>query len=351
MSSFSIGVDLGGTNLRAAAYSPQAGLQNRISIPTRLELGPEQVADDLCALVKKIRNAAGTAEKLSGICVAAPGPLELPSGRFHQPPNLPGWNGFNLREVLEQNFDVPITLENDANAAALAEYYLGAGKDLQPRVLCMFTLGTGVGNGIIYRGRVFNGGHGLAGEGGHITVWPDGAPCGCGNYGCLETYASATGIQKGAAELSASGNAPGIASLFAGKPAVTTSDIYDLAVAGDGDAISLFTRAGQALGIAIAVTINVLDPELIVLAGGMAEAWPLFSPAMFEELARRSYIYQLTKAPSAFESPTIVQKARLGAEAGLLGAALYPFLGEQKSGFTSPVENSNLIFAARTGVC
>jgi glucokinase len=325
MQSFSIGVDLGGTNLRAATYDPKTGLSNRRALPTRIDDGPNVVAEDICRLIRDAKARGDSKGVCVGVCVGAPGPLELPRGRFHQPPNLPGWDGFDLRQVLENRLDIPVYLENDANAAALAECYLGSGKELGVDSLSMLTLGTGVGHGIIYQGRVFHGANGLAGEAGHVTVQPDGELCNCGNHGCLEMYATSRAIMREAGRLAANG-APGLARLLAGNKAASSGDVYSLATTGDVDALSVFDRAGRALGICVASLVNTFNPPLVVVAGGVSDAWPLLSPKLFEELEHRSYVYRLTKPGSRFQEQTIVQKAALGPDAGLAGAALYPFI-------------------------
>jgi glucokinase len=325
MESFSIGVDLGGTNLRAATYNQAAGLSNRRAVPTRIESGPIAVAEDICRLILDAQASQDSSASCLGVCVGAPGPLELPRGRFHQPPNLTGWDGFDLRQVLESRLDIPVYLENDANAAALAECYLGSGKQLGVDSLSMLTLGTGVGHGIIHNGRIFHGANGLAGEAGHVTVQPDGELCNCGNYGCLEMYATSKAIMREAVRLAANG-APGLARLLAERKDASAGDIYSLAMTGDADALTIFDRAGRALGICVAALVNTFNPPLVVIAGGVSDAWPLLSPKMFEELELRSYVYRLTKPGSRFQQHTTVQKAALGPDAGLTGAALYPFI-------------------------
>lgn len=325
MEAFSIGVDLGGTNLRAATYTPAGGLQDRRSVRTRIEDGPQAVADDISRLVADARQSRDRSAPCVGLCVGAPGPLELPMGRFHQSPNLPGWDRFNLREELERNLDIPIFLDNDANVAALAECYLGTGKQLGVDSLNMLTLGTGVGHGIIYEGRIMHGANGLAGEAGHVTVRLDGELCNCGNHGCLEMYATAKAFRREAIKRASEG-ASGLARLLNECPNASAGEVYSLAISGDEDARSIFEEAGSAIGICIAALVNTLNPPLVVIAGGISDAWDLFSPKIFEELEHRSFIYRLTRPGSRFQQHTIVQKAVLGADAGLTGAALYPFI-------------------------
>src|SRR5277367_711288 len=246
---YTIGVDLGGTNLRIAAYTRDAGLLETILLPTRLAAGRTAVVDDLCGAVCDLINRFSRDYELFGIGVGTPGPLELPAGRLHNPPNLPGWDGFDLRCELEGCLDMPVTVESDANVAALAECVLGSGRTLGIDSLCMLTLGTGIGNGIILNGKVWHGAHGMAGEAGHTNIWPDGPACGCGSNGCLEMYASATAVRRIALESARSGKAPAIAALVSRKPDFTTRDLADLAENGSPDAQQVFDDVGRALGI------------------------------------------------------------------------------------------------------
>src|SRR5271168_2624185 len=171
---YTIGVDLGGTNLRIAAYTRAAGLLETILLPTRLAAGRIAVVEDLCGAVFDLENRFSPRYTLAGIGVGTPGPLELPAGRLHNPPNLTGWDGFNLRCELEKRLKQGVFLEKDANLAALAECVLGRGQTMGLDSLCMLTLGTGVGNGIILGGKIFDGAAGMAGEAGHATIYPDG---------------------------------------------------------------------------------------------------------------------------------------------------------------------------------
>ncbi|HTU33269.1 MAG TPA: ROK family protein [Candidatus Acidoferrum sp.] len=325
---YTIGVDLGGTNLRIAAYSESAGILDQIHLPTRLPAGPHAVIADMCGAIQKLIDKYSR-PALAGIGVGSPGPIELPEGRLRKLPNLPGFEGLELRTEIEKLLGIPVIVENDANLAALAECLLGKGKSLGVDSLCMLTLGTGVGNGIILNGKVFDGMNGMAGEAGHATVWPDGHVCGCGSNGCLEQYASATAVVRLAQEAIATGNAPGIAGLQKKNPAFTSLDLAALARAGDPDAQAVFDLVGRSLAIGLAALINTLNLPLYVIGGGVAQAWDLFSPKMFTELRHRSYVYRftdgLTDAQGHRNHKTYVEPAQLGAESGLLGACLLPF--------------------------
>jgi glucokinase len=324
-----IGIDFGGTNLRIAAYDPHVGVMHSIALTTRLEAGPEAVVDDMCAAVLQLLNRYGATHQLAGIGVGSPGPLELPAGRLHHPPNLPGWDGFRLLTEMERRLRVPVALESDANVAVLAEYLLGLGRELSVDSLCMLTLGTGVGNGIILDGKLWHGASGMGGEAGHITVDPQGAICGCGNRGCLEVCASATAIVRAADQMIEAGHAPGLAVLKGARISLTALELSEAARRGDKCALSIFNKTGRSLGVALAALINILNLPLYVIGGGVAESWDLLSPSLFKELEERSYVYALT-APgraAACGMPgggTRVKPARLGPEAGLLGACILP---------------------------
>jgi len=331
-----IGVDLGGTNLRIAAYAPDLGVLNSVSLRTRLEAGPLAVVDDMCDAIIELIEEHQQGRDLIGVGVGSPGPLELPAGRLHHPPNLPGWDGFPLLAEMEKRLQRPVVLESDANAAVLAEYALGLGKQLGIDSLCMLTLGTGVGNGIILNGKLWHGSTGMGGEAGHMTVYPDGPVCGCGNTGCLEVCASATAIVNAAERLAKNGKASGLSALRDKGAVFTAQSIADAAQQGDPDAKRIFAETGTSLGICLAGLINILNLPLYVIGGGVANSWELLSPTLFKELERRSYVYALT-APGRAASKgmpgggTQVLPAKLGAEAGLLGACILPMYSAKPS--------------------
>ena len=329
---FSLGVDLGGTNLRVAAYRSGKQVAELISLPTRLSQGRERVIRDLKDAVVSLRSRFQQHGESAGIGVGSPGPLELPAGIIRNPPNLPGWDGFQLRAAIEEAISEPIYLDSDANAAALAEFELGSARAAGVRSLCMLTLGTGVGNGIILNDRIWHGNNGMAGEAGHLMVEPDGMACPCGGRGCVELYASATGVVRMAREA----NDPILASALPADPAQWTSHrIADAAIAGNATAIAIFERVGRAVGIAFGGVANMLNLPLYVVAGGVSNAWDLFAPAMFAEMRLRSYVYRLTAAapgdPLNTPARSFVRHAELGSDAGILGACLLPFTNDEEA--------------------
>jgi glucokinase len=318
MSIFSIGIDLGGTNLRIAAFTSDWERRGAITTPTRVQDGPGAVLDDMCAAVQKLVFDCGGRGDLVGVGLGSPGPLLLPAGRLLQPPNLPGFEDLELKTELENRLQVPVVVECDANAAALAESHAGAGKRFGFHSLCMLTLGTGVGSGIILNGRVWHGYAGMGGEAGHVPVYHDGLMCGCGTRGCLEQYASATAIARAGENLVSQSD----------SGTITARSIAEAALAGDAEALRIYDGVGEALGIGLASLVSTLNLPLYVVGGGVVAAWDLFAPSMFAEIERGSYIYRLTKpadpaVPQA--GKTNVFPAELGSDSGLLGAAMLPF--------------------------
>jgi glucokinase len=316
MEKYGIGVDFGGTNLRIAAYAGGKDFLKTIQLPTRLSAGRDVVVQDMCESIIALLECGFDGRSIAGIAVGAPGPLELPNGILRNPPNLHGWDGFCLREAIESWLGRSIQLDNDANMAALAEQRLGAGKTYGVDSLCVLTLGTGVGNGLIIDGIIRSGSCGMGAEAGHMIVEThNDTPCGCGGFGCLEQYASASALVRMARER-------GII-----KPSLSASELAAYARDGQKDAIEVFRTVGSALAIGLTGLINTLNLPLYLLGGGLSEAWDLFAPVMFEELRRRCYVYRLTepheKYPKKLERhKTYIQRAELGSTAGLLGACV-----------------------------
>ncbi len=298
MAQYAIGVDLGGTNLRAAAIDGTGRLIEKVMGATNLTAGRDAVISDIVGSIVKLRARGGS--DLVGIGVGMPGLIVMETGVLKQSPNLPAFDNFPIRDEIERLLQAPVLLENDANVAALGEKWMGAGKNVDDLVL--LTLGTGVGGGIVAGGKVIHGFLGMAGEIGHITVVPNGNPCGCGNTGCLEKHASATSIIAHARMM--------------GYAVETAKDVYDLAASGEQKARFVFQKFGEALGIALADLVNLFNFPLYLLSGGVLGAWDFFAPAMFEEVRERSFVFRAAE--------TRIDKAILGADAGLYGAAYLP---------------------------
>jgi glucokinase len=336
MSNFSIGVDLGGTNLRVAAVDEQGCLKEKVTFGTKTIVGRDQVLNDMCNAIRQTTAKYQKQGSLLGVGIGVPGIIDMETGMMRESPNLPGWADYPVRVEIEKRMNTPVILENDANCAALGEKWLGAGRHVGD--MLMLTLGTGVGGGIVIGGKIHHGMTGMAGEFGHMTVEPDGNQCGCGNRGCLEQYSSATAVVRMAREAIAAGEAPGLAKAASSDVEFSAKEIYNLAIQGDEGARKIFRRAGRALGIALATLINGLNLEMYVIGGGVSSAWEAFSPSVFEELRRRSMVWAATAPADPLASPsgasamvepggarkTIVTRALLGSDAGLYGAARLP---------------------------
>lgn len=337
MNSFAIGVDLGGTNLRIAVVDISGSVLEKISTGAEVARGRDYVLDEMCKSISGLAAKFGDAGRLLGIGIGVPGIIDRQTGLVHESPNLPGWRDYPVRDEIERRLRTQVILENDANAAALGEKWLGIASRVDD--MCMFTLGTGVGGGIVLEGKIWHGMTGMAGELGHTTIDPDGVKCGCGNHGCLEQYASATAIKRMALEAVSRGSAPKLAQAMDRNPELSAKAIYNLAVHGDEPARHIFQIVGQALGIALANVINIFNLPMYVVGGGVSNAWDAFAPAMLDQIEKRSFVYTATAPGRASvirhgsktggdgaRQATIIARASLGSDAGLFGAARLPML-------------------------
>lgn len=336
---YSIGVDLGGTNLRIAAVDEQGHLLEKVTLGTRLALGRDQVIHDMCEAIQWLAAKYRGKASLQGIGVGVAGIIDMETGMLRESPNLPGWAEYPVRAEVEKRLGTRVILENDANCAALGEKWLGAGREVDE--MAMLTLGTGVGGGIVLGGRIWHGMTGMAGEFGHMTIEPDGIPCKCGSRGCLEQYASATSVMRMAREQIERNVASGLARAASSDPEFSAKAVYNLAIQGDSAAQHIFSLVGSALGIALATMVNGLNLPMYVIGGGLSGAWDVFSPTMFREVRERSMVYAATapaemagdqgdpaKVQSGTGARTVITRARLGSDAGLYGATRLTMMGE-----------------------
>src|SRR5512141_229375 len=247
MAFFAIGVDLGGTNLRIAAVDEQGTLLEKLTTGTQVQRGREHVIGEMTDAIKSLVLKFKDKGDLVGIGIGVPGFIDMDHGIIRESPNLPGWAEFPVRDDIERRLGTKVFLENDANSAAMGEKWLGAGRDYDD--MCMLTLGTGVGGGLVLNGRLWQGMKGMAGELGHTTAFPDGLRCPCGNSGCVELYASATGVMRMAREAIANGTAPELEAASRGNVEFSSKIIYQLAIQGDKSAQGIYNTVGKALGI------------------------------------------------------------------------------------------------------
>lgn len=342
MKDFSIGVDLGGTNLRIAAVDVDGHLVEKVTLGTKVSLGRDHVINDMCEAIQHLAEKYKNSSSMLGIGIGVPGIIDMQTGLLRESPNLPGWADYPVRAEIERRLKTVVILENDANVAAFGEKWLGAAKEHDD--MAMLTLGTGVGGGLVLDGKIWRGMNGMAGEFGHTTVEPEGQKCGCGNRGCLEQYASATAVVRMARETIAENSSCALARASHSDAEFSAKSIFNLALQGDEDAKRIYRRVGRALGIVISTMVNSLNLPMYVVGGGVASAWEVFAPTIFEELRQRCMVYAAT-APidplqqsggaSAHVEPgpgrkTIITRALLGSDAGLFGAARLPMVEEDK---------------------
>lgn len=306
-----LAADLGGTNLRMATINNQGEILYRIKRTTPKTNKTEQIVQAIVELTEECRIASRKQGNVAAIAIAVPGTVDVKKGIIMTAPNLLALGGIRLATILEKELDLACILENDANAAAIGENWIGASKGFQSSI-CI-TLGTGVGGGIIIDGKVLRGVDGTAGEIGHICVEPDGVVCGCGSRGCVEQYSSATAIVRISNELISQYPKSNLIR----NSVVDSLGIYKAAKKGDELALEVFRQQGFYLGIALAGLINVLNPEAIIIGGGVAAAWDLFIPHTIEQIHKRAYREPANRAK--------IIPARLGDDAGILGVARLAF--------------------------
>ncbi len=305
-----IGIDLGGTNIKAGVVTEDGTVLRRARCETLAQEGPQAVLGRMAGLADELMAEQGlTASDVIAVGVGSPGPLSAERGVVIYTPNMPGWHDIHVTEFLKERLSLAVYLENDANAAAWGEFWLGAGRDVRNMVI--FTLGTGVGGSMIMDGELVRGMDDTAGHLGHIIIDYDGPQCGCGNRGCIEAYASATSLVRRYHETVAAGSATELAERM-GKE-VTAKDIYEEAVTGCETCSHLIEETGRYLGVALATAANVLNPELAVYSGGMAAAGDMLFGPILKEVRERAL-----KPPA--ERIRVVA-AELGNDAGFIGAA------------------------------
>lgn len=310
---FVFAADLGGTHLRVALVDRNGKLYCRQMQSTPQAEKPTEIVRALIDAVHACAPAAAEqGGAISAVSVVVPGTVNVAEGVVVKAPNVPCLDGFRLAAALESELDWPVILENDANAAAIGELWRGAGQGYCT-LICV-TLGTGVGGGIILDGKPWRGVDGSAAEIGHIGVDPfAGVPCMCGSRGCLEVYASATAIVRMTRE--ARPRYPN--SILHNTENLTSQKVYQAGKEGDELAIEVFRRMGVYLGIGLASLINVLNPEIVVIGGGLSNGWDLFEKHMHQQVLERAF-------PIPARRVKIV-RAQCGDDAGLLGAAKLAF--------------------------
>lgn len=306
MSKYCFGVDLGGTTVKIGLFDPQGAVLDKWEIPTVKEDGGSRILPDIArAILTKLEEKGIVKEEVIGVGIGVPGPVD-DDGVIHKAVNL-GWGVMNINEALGELLQMPVRAANDANVAALGEMWCGGGKGCSNMVLA--TLGTGVGGGIIVNGRILTGVSGAGGEIGHIHI-RDGEPdaCGCGNHGCLEQYASATGVVRLAERKLTSVSEDSV--LRGGR--LSAKAVFDAVKAGDKVACEIAEEFGEYLGKGLAAIAAVVNPEVFVLGGGVSKAGTVLCDYVSKYYDR--YVFHGCK-DVAFKLAT------LGNDAGIYGAA------------------------------
>lgn len=272
-------IDFGGTYIKFGVVTGDEEIKHFDRIPTKAEKGANFVLSRLVDVIFRMISEFD----IEAVSIAVASPLDPNRGILYNPPNLPGFGVFDLKGYLEDRVPVPVFIDNDANLYALGEYFKGAGRG--SKVMVVLTLGTGIGGGIVYDGKVWHGAHGFGGELGHITIDPGGPRCNCGNYGCLE----ALGSTKFLVEFVRDRLKEGMASICVFvRDRLDGRAIYECAKEGDSLAIEAFSRLGVNLGIGIATIANIFDPDCIVIGGGLSRAWEFFWESMMDEFKKRA---------------------------------------------------------------
>ncbi|MGH7779421.1 MAG: ROK family protein [Candidatus Binataceae bacterium] len=316
-----IGLDMGGTNIRCAAVSPEGRVIVLRRAPSDAGSNALAVTANIAAQVRKLEDAARSRGMGAprAIGVAVPGPLDVYSGVVMAAPHVKAWRSFPLRARLEAELGTQVVVENDANAWALGEFWRGAARGHRDVVL--LTLGTGIGGGLIVGGKIVHGRSGMAGELGHIIVEPGGMPCDCGSRGCVEAYASSSGMRALVARrLGVRKRIPPRYHDARGNFSVRAMTLA--ARANDSLALETFAIAGRYLGIAIASLLNIFNPDLVVIGGGVAGALPYMRKTMIAEVRARAF--------TAIASQARIVRAALGPIGGVVGAA-YAAMNPAKS--------------------
>lgn len=300
---YAIGIDLGGTNLRVALVSRDGEIVRKIKKPST-----EPVLEAIISAIDEIKQP-----EIAGIGLGVAGLIDRKRGRVFISPNLHAIEGIDLVREIRARFSLPVMIENDANVAALGEKTAGAGKGFDNFVL--LTLGTGIGGGIIHKGKLLD----VSAEIGHMSINADAEKCPCGNIGCLETYASARAMIAKAVVMLEKENESILKECCKGSIyKITPEDIYKAALEGDALSREILKDAGRFLGVGIANIINIMSPEAIILTGGLVGAWNIYVQEAIKEASRRAF-------KELFESVKIIPSS-LGDDAGIVGAASLVFM-------------------------
>ena len=307
-----IGIDVGGTNVKVALVTDEGQIIYSDSVPTRAEMGYEYTVNNIKQAIYDLMKETNTqATDIEGIGFGFPGQVDYKTGVVKLLPNIPGWVNVPIAQIMEDEFHIPTRIDNDARCAALGELFAGAGKGCE-NIVCV-TVGTGVGSGIIINGKVVRGASNAAGEIGHIKLqMKDGLICGCGDTGCMEAYVSAPSIVAMAEDYIKGGKSTKYREMA--NPEISAYIVAEAAKAGDKVAQRIFKIMGEYLGIGLSSVVNLLNPERIIIGGGVADAGDIFLNPVRETIKSRA----MEISGNAVE----IVPAQLGNRAGVIGASL-----------------------------
>ncbi len=316
-----LAIDLGGTNVVAAIVSDEGQMAGREHYLTQADEGVESVIKRVFSAVEQLLSAGGMGlSQLHGISVAAAGAIDVRRGLVTASPNLPGWCDIPLRGIIREKYGISTWLLNDASAAALGEYRFGAGRGANN--LIYITVSTGIGGGIIINGELYCGSQGSAGEVGHMTIDVNGPRCNCGSVGCWEALASGTAVAREAVRRIGCGEASCLTEIVEGRlEDITAEEVGDAARRGDPLALDVIAKAATYLGMGMVNLVNIFNPEMIIVGGGMAKLGDLLLAPAREIVQERAF-------PLPAQAVRIVP-AGLGSDAGVLGAAAFAFQQER----------------------
>ena len=311
---FRVGVDIGGTNVKIALVDKKGEISHPKTVPTRAEMGYEYTIGNITQCIKDLMTEANiTTNDIEGIGFGFPGQIDCDNGVVRILPNIPGWIDVPIAEIMQKEFNVPVKVDNDVRCAALAELNYGAGAGCK-NLVCI-TVGTGIGSGLIINGKLVRGASNAAGEIGHIKLqMHDGLICGCGDTGCFEAYASGPAIVAMAKDYVRGGKSAKFREIAGSTAAITPAIVCQAALEADVVTKRIFTRMGEYLGIGLASVVNLLNPEKIVVGGGVADAGDLLLEPLRKTLIERAMPIQ--------GSAVKVVPAQLGNTAGIIGSSL-----------------------------
>ena len=306
-----IGIDVGGTNVKLALVSPEGKIIYSNSIPTHAEMGYEYTVNNIKEAIRDLlKETDSKPENIQGIGFGFPGQVDYKSGIVRLAPNIPGWVDVPIAKMIEEEFHIPTRVDNDVRCAALGELNFGAGKGCE-NLICI-TVGTGIGSGLIVNGKLVRGASNAAGEIGHIKLQMNGGPiCGCGDTGCMEAFASGPSIVALAEEYIRGGKSTKYRELA--NPDITPYVVAVAAKEGDPVARQIFRVMGEYIGMGLVSVVNLLNPEKIIIGGGVADAGDILFDPIKETIAKRAMTIQ---------KEVEIVPAQLGNTAGVIGASL-----------------------------